>query len=122
MSERNADGTYKKGASGNPGGRPSKARELAYLAVLREALTLDDWRAIVAQAKADALTTGFGEGEGATRDKARRFLAEYTIGKPAQTLHVERGDGGAFDEYDDLSDDELRAIIANEESSASRTG
>lgn len=110
MSDRNGKGQYEKGHPGGPG-RPPKARELAYLAVLREKLTLAEWGQIVEQTIRDAKSQ-----DPIARDRARRFLAEYAIGKPAQTLHINpAGEGDTFAQYDDLSDEELRAIIAQAE-------
>ena len=100
--ERNERGQYKAGhapANGsNKGGRPSKARELARLAILQEVVTLDKWKAIVEKAVRDALGVRIAQtstgpkveddpgSDGRDRDKARRFIAEYTIGKPTQPL------------------------------------
>lgn len=106
MSERNEKGQYEKGVTGNPNGRPPKAREAAYLAVLRETITIDDWKQVVLQAKTDALS---GE-DGKTREFGRRFLADYCIGKPQQSISIERGSG--INEFADVSDAELDAIIA----------
>ena len=117
MSDRTPQGQFAPGNPGGPG-RPPKARELAYLAVLREAVSLDDGAPVVARAKADAVSAGYGEGEGATRDKARRFLADYLLGRPAQTLHLDRGDDDVSDQYDGYTADELHAIIAAAESGA----
>jgi hypothetical protein len=63
-------------APGNPGGpgRPPRPTELAYLAALADAVTLDDWRAIVTRAKDDAL---------AGDAKARDWLAARLIGGDA---------------------------------------
>lgn len=108
MDERNAQGQFAAGHKGS-GGRPSKARELAYLAVIAEEVTLDDFRAVIRQAKADAVR---GE-DGRARDYGRRWLADYLIGRPRQTLHINTGTG-ASDAYDELSDDALHAIIAAE--------
>jgi hypothetical protein len=104
MSDRDAEGHYIKGHPGGPG-RPAKARELAYLAILREVVSLEEWRRIIQTAKEDALGRNWQ-----ARDRARRFLAEYAIGKPPQTIRLEE-EGDTFDQFDELSDDELRAIV-----------
>lgn len=64
---------------GNPGGpgRPRRAIEREYLAAISEAVSLDDWRAIVGQAVKAAK-----EGD----DKARAWLARYVIGDNPITL------------------------------------
>ena len=98
---------FPKGVSGNPSGRPPKARELAALAVAREIIGLAEWREIWKKALTDATTAE----DGATRDKARRFIAEYLIGKPANTVKFVNDDDGGLDEFADLTDDELRAIV-----------
>lgn len=102
---RNEKGQFADGHKGGPG-RPSKAREAAYLAVFTEEVTLDDWRDIVRTAKQDATT---GE-DGKTREFGRRFIADYAIGKPKQTLQLTPRD--VYNEYADVSDEELDAIIA----------
>ncbi len=106
MDERDEKGQFKKGHEGI-GGRPPKAREQAILAVIREVVTLEKWHAIIEKAVNDAIS----DEDGRTRDKARRFLAEYQIGKPAQTIRLQQTNDEA-DAYDELSDEELRAIIA----------
>ena len=117
-SQRNQDGTFKKGASGNPNGRPAKARELAYLAVTQEVCALEDWRAIVTKAKVDALA---GE-DGATRERGRRVLADYLIGRPKQTVSVEHDGDSIYEQYADLPDDELAALIAQTECADAAVG
>jgi hypothetical protein len=109
MNERNDKGQFAQGNQVGPG-RPTKARELAYLAVLTEEVTLDDWRKIVRTAKKDATA---GE-DGKTREFGRRFIADYAIGKPKQTVQI--GQRDTFNEFADVSDEELNAIIAAAES------
>ena len=104
MDERDEKGHFKEGHRGI-GGRPAKAREQAILQIGREVVTLERWREIFEKAYNDAVK----DEDGRTRDKARRFLAEYQIGKPAQTIRLHSDDAGD-DEYAGLSDDELRAI------------
>lgn len=109
MSERNEKGQFEKGNTGGPG-RPAKAREQAILQIGREVVTLERWREIFERAYKDAIE----DEDGRTRDKARRFLAEYQIGKPAQIIKLHQSNDET-DEYADLSDDELRAIVAEAE-------
>ena len=68
-------------APGNPGGpgRPRRAIEREYLAVLGEAVTLDDWRDVVARAVADAKNGDH---------QARVWLAKYVIGEKSTLLDV----------------------------------
>lgn len=66
-------------AAGNPGG-PGRRRltvEREYLAVLGAAVSLEDWREVVARAVADAKN---GD------NKARNWLAKYLIGSNPRTL------------------------------------
>ena len=63
MSDRTPKGTFAQGNKGGPG-RPRRAVEADYLAVLSEAVPLDTWREIVSTAVTHAKT---GD------DKARAF-------------------------------------------------
>jgi len=107
--ERSPNGQFAQGHKGS-GGRPPKARELAYLAIIAEEVTLSDFRQVVGQALKDATS---GE-DGRTRDYGRRWIADYLIGRPRQTLHINTGPGER-DEFDEYSDEALEAIIAEEE-------
>lgn len=121
MDDRDEKGRFPKGVSGNPQGRPPKARELAYLAVIQEVVTLQDWRSIVAKAKRDALgvlvvETATGQqvmddpfSDGTTREKGRRFIAEYIIGKPKQPLAIS---DDLADLLGDLDAEQRAALIA----------
>jgi hypothetical protein len=72
---------------GNPGGpgRPSRPVEREYLRALNEAVSLDDWKAVVQAAVADAK-----EGDA----KAREWLARYLIGDDPPGLIDLSGDDG----------------------------
>jgi len=107
---RDEQGRFVKGSAGGPG-RYNKARELAYLAVFQEVAQLDDWRKIIAQAVRDATDPN----DAKTRERGRRFLADYVIGRPKQIVQVER-EPSAFDELERYNDDELRALLAAAES------
>lgn len=75
-------------AAGNPGGpgRPRRAVEREYLAVLGEAVPLDAWRDVVARALADAQA-----GDAA----ARNWLSKYLLGEGAGSLlDVAAGEAG----------------------------
>jgi len=104
--ERGEKGQFKTGWQGGPG-RPSKAREKARLAILAAVVTEDKWRAICEKAVDDALK----DEDGRTRDKARRFVAEYLIGKPRQTIAIKNDDDSDDGDWGDLTDDDLRAIV-----------
>ncbi|NLE76760.1 MAG: hypothetical protein GX605_08415 [Chloroflexi bacterium] len=67
---------------GNPGG-PGRGRRTAeerYLQALTRRVKLDDWRAIVDRAVADAK---------AGDDRARRWLSDYLIGKPTEYVQAD---------------------------------
>ena len=72
--ERNTDGTFAPGNSGGPG-RPPRATERQYMAVVMQACDLDTWQAIVERAVADAK-----DGD----STARSWLAAYLLGKPSK--------------------------------------
>ncbi len=69
---RNADGTFAPGNSGGPG-RPARATERQYMAVVMAACDLETWQAIVERAVTDARN---GD------STARAWLASYLLGKP----------------------------------------
>ena len=73
--ERDENGRFAPGNAGGPG-RPRRAIEREYLAVIGEAVTLDDWRDVVARAVADAKRGDH---------QARAWLGKYVIGEK-QTL------------------------------------
>ena len=79
---------FKKGQSGNPGGRP--AHQTKYLNSLVRLVKVADWKAIVTKAITQAKNG----------DKtARQWLAEYVIGKPAQALDITTGGDKLTIEY-----------------------
>jgi hypothetical protein len=120
-SERGAHGHFAPGWKGGPG-RPSKAKEKARLAILAAVVTEDKWREICQVAVSDAIS----DEDGRTRDRARRFIAEYLIGKPRQTIALTKDDDAGAGDWGDITDDELRAIInaadPNAGPSAANTG
>ncbi len=86
-----------------------KARE--YLAVAQQVVGLDEWREIVEQAREDAIN-----GAGTLRHQARIFLRDTLIGK-SDPVDAWGGRDDSWDDpadrsYDDLSDEELEAVIA----------
>lgn len=79
---RQADGKWKKGVSGNPGGRKTLAtKEVATYAGQFTKEAIDIWVSIMRNAKAPA----------ATRVKAAELVIERYCGKPVQP--VGNGDG-----------------------------
>ena len=51
---RDENGRFAKGQTGNPNGRPRKAREERFYEITLEAVTFEDWREIVVKAKDQA--------------------------------------------------------------------
>ena len=70
--QRDKLGRFVRGHAGGPG-RPPAAKEAEYWAVAKTTCSLDDWRAVVAQAVTDAKS-----GDTA----ARKFVSEIMIGDP----------------------------------------
>jgi len=108
MSERDSRGLFAPGNQTAKGiGRPPKARELARLAILAEIVNETEWRKVVQIALNDAI----GGADGQTREKGRRFIADYLIGKPIERIALVDERTPERD-LSDLSDDELRALAA----------
>jgi hypothetical protein len=76
---------FKKGESGNPAGRPPKAREERYNEILISAVTFETWEQIVKKAAEQAK-----KGDQA----ARKWLSDYLVGPPVQRQEVTGKDGG----------------------------
>lgn len=79
MTKRDAKGRFIKGHSGNPNGRAPKTREQRYYEIAISVVPFKQWRRIIKRAAEQA------ERGDAT---ARRFLAEYFLGKPQQSVDV----------------------------------
>jgi len=90
VGDRDKQGRFQKGKSGNPAGRPKRSTEEKYLKALRARVKLADWRAIVDRAIELAMHKGDW--------RARQWLSDYLIGKPMQKLE-HTGEGGAGIEY-----------------------
>jgi hypothetical protein len=73
---RDDNGRFTTGNSGGPG-RPRRAVEQDYLAALADTVPLERWRKIIDRAVADA-----EKGDA----KARRWLAEYLLGRIREPL------------------------------------
>ena len=96
MTELRADGgRFATGNSGGPG-RPRRAVESQYMASIGDAVSLEDWQAIVRRAADDAKN---GDG------KAREWLAKYLVGAEPPTLvsiaATEVRAANGFDEVED---------------------
>lgn len=104
------DGRFRPGWRGGPG-RPSRVKEAAKLAIASEVVTDDEWRKVVQKALDDAIN-GL---DGQTRDRGRRFLTDYLLGKPINRVAL-ASDEPQDDKPDlsNLSDDELRVIALSE--------
>jgi hypothetical protein len=107
VSERNEKGQFAQGHKGI-GGRPPKAREAARLAIISTVIDEEAFRQVVQKNLEDA-TTHY---DGQVRARARQQIYEYLIGKPKQTIGIERTDDDAWSELADYSDEALRAIVA----------
>jgi hypothetical protein len=82
--KRNEDGTFPKGVSGNPTGRPKRTEHAERLySILQTELTAERWRDIVLKA-VDQAKKG---------DKAaRKWLSDYGIGTPEQRMALYAGE------------------------------
>ena len=80
--DRNENGQFVKGVSGNPKGRAPRKKEERFLEVSIAAVSLKDWRDIIKKAVEQAK-------RGDTQ--ARKFLADYLLGTPQQKLDVTSG-------------------------------
>ncbi|MEL7626970.1 MAG: DUF5681 domain-containing protein [Anaerolineaceae bacterium] len=77
--QRDENGRFVKGHSGNPTGRAPRVREERFYQITLSTVTFDDWKEIVTKAVAQAKS---GD------DKARKFLADYLIGPPTQKTDI----------------------------------
>ena len=77
---RDGNGRFVKGKSGNPGGRPKVTTAERYLRKMARTVKMEDWEKI--------LLTGIARAKSGDLGWAR-FLAEYLIGKPHQTIDAE---------------------------------
>lgn len=84
MTERDENGKFVKGSSGNPRGRMPKEREEKFYEITMNACTYKDWEAITRKAVEQAK-----RGDAV----ARKWLADYLIGAPVQRTEVSGKDG-----------------------------
>lgn len=85
---RKTDGTFAKGTSGNPAGRPPKEREEKYHAILLSRVTFADWERIIDKAVEQAK-----RGD----STARKWLADYLVGPPVERKEVTGDAGGPIE-------------------------
>jgi len=109
-------GMWVKGQSGNPAGRPSRAKETRYLKIMHEVVSDDVWMQICERAAKDAIDGSH---------PARRWLADYTVGPPIkQTDITVKGDtslvGAALDKRLALMASMLMAVIENRDQIADK--
>lgn len=102
---RDAKGHFLKGNPGGPGRRLARNEEHR-LAILQQEVDDATWRAICRAAIYDA-TKG---NDGITREKGRRWISDYILGKPAQTVTIKTAPPDPFEEFDGFTDEQLRAI------------
>jgi hypothetical protein len=79
MTDRDANGRFVKGSTGNPTGRAPKAREERYYEITMSTVSFDDWKVIVEKARDQAK-----KGD----PVARKWLADYLVGVPDQNLNI----------------------------------
>jgi hypothetical protein len=84
MANPTGKGGFKKGQSGNPRGRKSRAAEDEFIALIDKAVSSSDWIAIIEKTKQQAL-----RGDAI----ARAWLADRKFGK-AKERHEHAGEDG----------------------------
>ena len=89
---------FKKGQSGNPGGRPKEIKEIKALAQKHGAAAIEALASVLKNGKTDA-----------ARVAAATALLERGFGKPMQPIEV-----GQPGEFEGLSADDLRAFVLRE--------
>jgi hypothetical protein len=118
--QRNPDGTFPKGVSGNPKGRAPKQREAALLAIGQEIINAQTWRAIVNKAALDALGKVVVNGQAVDdsdsnasgRNTARVWIRDTFIGKPSEYINL-GGDDSAYEQLAAYSETELAAVLVS---------
>jgi hypothetical protein len=81
--ERDEKGHFKKGHAPVSPGRPKAAVEIEYMNILKNGVTADDFKKIVATACSLAMAGDW---------KAREWIGNYLIGKPNLTLELRSPD------------------------------
>jgi len=82
MPERDNNGRWIKGSTGNPTGRSPRQREERYYQIMMTVVTFADWERIIAKAVEQAK---HGDAQ------ARKWLSDYIVGTPDQKLDVTSG-------------------------------
>lgn len=77
---------FRKGESGNPGGRPLAFKAFRDLCQAQLELVLKTWVEILKNKKADPHA----------RNKAGENIAAYAVGKPPQGIQIQDADGAAM--------------------------
>jgi len=85
MTDRDANGKFVKGNSGNPTGRAPKERELRYYEILKTRVSFDDWSEII-----DKTVQQAKRGDAV----ARKWLSDYLVGAPVQRSEISGPNGG----------------------------
>lgn len=91
---------YQKGQSGNPGGRPSEARQLLD-ALLDECFAPAKRKKVIRQLVEDALSDSYE-----VRAAARQLLLAYTFGKPIERQEISGPNGASIKTYQTVSPDD----------------
>jgi len=95
MDGREENGRFKKGHTGNPNGRAPRGREERYYEILKQSVSIDDWKQIITKAVDQAK-----RGDAV----ARKWLADYLIGPPVEPIDItNRGTLKVLVEYVDSS-------------------
>lgn len=106
--KRDDKGRFRKGVSGNPGGRPID--QTKYQKKIDTTMSLKEWRSIILKAIEQAK-----RGDA----KARQWLSDYLAGKPSQGLDITTGgekliDAGQYDRSISSLADAIRETIHRE--------
>jgi len=96
VANRDKNGRFTKGHTGNPNGRPKREREQQYLDRMGKIVTLKEWEKVVGTALSRAKA-----GDAA----ARKWLSDYLLGSPVQRAEISGADGDAI---------ELRLVYVND--------
>lgn len=123
-----SDGRFAPGNKAALGHGRARVRRTERVRDMQETVSPEKWRAIVEKSVRDALgvrivvlvegpDTGTQRVEddpnsdGVERDRARRFLADYLIGRPIQPLEVETVDESVDELFSEFNSDELRTLL-----------
>jgi hypothetical protein len=102
MPKRDEFGRFIAGTSGNPNGRPPKAREERFLEITLNACTFKDWEDIVKKAVYQAKHGN---------STARKWLSDFLIGPPQQRVDVTTKDE-SLNDSGVLTDAQRAALLA----------